>query len=119
MLRIRSDAGILARRTELRGSTSGSRGGFAIIGDPKRRGPNLSIDQAPVQRVGKRSWIHLDLMTLCQTDEVERLIGLGARRYDWRYPPNADYVVLEDPDGNLFCVCQVSQERAAIEGCEG
>ena len=55
-------------------------------------------------------------MTLNQTDEVERLIGLGARRYDWRYPPNADYVVLEDPDGNLFCVCQVSQERAAIGG---
>ena len=89
--------------------------GFAIIGDPERRGPNVSIDQAPVRREGKRSWIHLDLMTLNQTDEVERLIGLGARRYDWRYPPNADYVVLEDPDGNLFCVCQVSQERAAIE----
>jgi len=31
---------------------------------------------------------------------------MGARRYAWRYPPDADYVVLEDPDGNLFCVVQ-------------
>jgi hypothetical protein len=35
---------------------------------------------------------------------VERLVELGGRRYDWRHPPGADYVVLEDPDGNLFCV---------------
>ena len=33
-------------------------------------------------------------------------IGLGARRYPWRYQPGADYVVLEDPDRNLFCVVQ-------------
>jgi hypothetical protein len=36
--------------------------------------------------------------------EVERLVALGARRYPWKYPPGADFVVLEDPDGNLFCV---------------
>ncbi|BAS26757.1 glyoxalase [Limnochorda pilosa] len=41
-----------------------------------------------------------------QKGEVERLVGLGARRYPWRYPPDADYVVLEDPDGNLFCVVE-------------
>ena len=28
------------------------------------------------------------------------------RSYPWRYEPGADYVVLEDPDGNLFCVVQ-------------
>jgi hypothetical protein len=38
---------------------------------------------------------------------VERLVALGARRYPWRYNPEADFVVLEDPDGNLFCVVQV------------
>jgi len=25
----------------------------------------------------------------------------------WRYRPGADFVVLEDPDGNLFCVVQI------------
>ena len=88
-------------------------GGFVILRDPNGRGSNLSLDQTPAPRTGKRGWIHLDLYTTAQREEVERLVGLGARRYPWRYPPGADYVVLEDPDGNLFCVCDVPPERAA------
>lgn len=38
--------------------------------------------------------------------EVTRLLALGATRMDWDYPPDADYVVLQDPDGNPFCVVQ-------------
>ena len=83
-------------------------GGFVILGDPIGAGPNVSIDQTPERRTGKRSWLHLDLYTTQQHDEVERLVSLGARRYPWRYPPQADYVVLEDPDRNLFCVVGVS-----------
>ncbi|MFI5320482.1 MAG: VOC family protein [Myxococcota bacterium] len=81
-------------------------GGFVILGDPDRRGPNISIDQAPAPRSGRRSWLHLDL----QEREIERLVGLGARRYPWRSGRDADYVVLEDPDGNLFCVVEVPKE---------
>jgi catechol 2,3-dioxygenase-like lactoylglutathione lyase family enzyme len=88
-------------------------GGFVILRDPRGRGSNLSLDQTAAPRSGKRGWIHLDLYTTAQTAEVERLVALGARRYPWRYPPGADYVVLEDPDGNLFCVCDVRPERAA------
>jgi hypothetical protein len=36
--------------------------------------------------------------------EVERLIGLGATRAEWTYPDDADFVVLADTEGNLFCV---------------
>jgi catechol 2,3-dioxygenase-like lactoylglutathione lyase family enzyme len=50
---------------------------------------------------------HLDLFAADQAAEVERLLGLGAERVDWRYEPGADYVVLADPDGNRFCVVQV------------
>ncbi len=85
------------------------RGGFVILRDPAGRGPNVSLDQAPVKRTGKRGWIHLDLYTRDQAGEVERLLGLGATRYPWRYNPGADYVVLEDPDGNLFCVVQLPE----------
>jgi catechol 2,3-dioxygenase-like lactoylglutathione lyase family enzyme len=81
--------------------------GFVILKDPHGRGPNVSIDRAPVKRTGKRSWLHLDLYTEDQPGEVERLVSLGAKRYPWRYEPDADYIVLEDPDGNLFCVVQV------------
>ncbi len=84
-------------------------GGFVILRDPDGKRPNISIDQAPVRRTGKRSWLHLDLYTTNQKSEVERLVRLGAARYPWRYGPVADYVVLEDPDGNLFCVVEVSE----------
>jgi catechol 2,3-dioxygenase-like lactoylglutathione lyase family enzyme len=84
-------------------------GGFAILRDPDGRGPNISIDQSPVRRAGKRSWLHLDLYTTNQDSEVARLVGLGAKRYPWRSGADADYVVLEDPDGNLFCVVQIPE----------
>lgn len=67
----------------------------------------MSLDQAPEKRTGKRSSLHLDLYTDDQAGEVERLIQIGAKRYPWRYRPGDDFVVLEDPDGNLFCVVQV------------
>jgi catechol 2,3-dioxygenase-like lactoylglutathione lyase family enzyme len=36
--------------------------------------------------------------------EVERLLALGAKRVEWTYPEDADFVVLADTEGNLFCV---------------
>ena len=81
-------------------------GGFVILKDPDGGGPNLSLDRAPAPRRGRRAWIHLDLYSGQQAAEVERLVGLGAKRYPWRYEEQSDYVVLEDPDGNLFCVVQ-------------
>jgi hypothetical protein len=35
---------------------------------------------------------------------VERLIGLGARQVEWEYPDDANFVVLADTEGNVFCV---------------
>ena len=49
---------------------------------------------------------HLDLYVDDAGAEIDRLIGLGAQRVEWRYPPGADYVVLADPDGNRFCVVE-------------
>jgi catechol 2,3-dioxygenase-like lactoylglutathione lyase family enzyme len=49
---------------------------------------------------------HLDLYASDQQAEVERLLSLGAQRVKWRYPEEADYVVLADPDGNTFCIVQ-------------
>ena len=80
-------------------------GDWVVLRDPEGSGPNLSL-QARDRPSGRRSWLHLDLYADDRDGEVERLVGLGARRYPWRYRPNADFVVLEDPDGNLFCVVQ-------------
>lgn len=49
--------------------------------------------------------IHLDLYADDQEAEIQRLLALGARRIEWdKYPPGADYVILEDTEGNRFCV---------------
>ncbi len=49
--------------------------------------------------------MHLDLYTSEQARHVQRLVDLGAARVeDWPYPPDPDFVVLQDPDGNEFCV---------------
>ena len=49
--------------------------------------------------------IHLDLYAEDQTAEVARLLELGAREVDWdHYPDDADWIVLEDTEGNRFCV---------------
>jgi len=80
--------------------------GWVILNDPSGNGPNISLDQTPVKRTGKRSHIHLDFYSVNQEADVERLVLLGARRYPWRYKSGDDFIVLEDPDGNLFCVVQ-------------
>ncbi|EKX64486.1 VOC family protein [Streptomyces ipomoeae] len=56
---------------------------------------------------------HLDLWTDSaeeQRAEVERLLALGATRVEWEYPDGADFVVLADPEGNLFCVIDTAAE---------
>ena len=81
------------------------RGGWVVLTDPTLRGPNLSLQARNQPRTG-RNWLHLDLYTHERDKEVERLVGLGAKRYPWRTPSLVDFVVLQDPDGNLFCVVQ-------------
>ncbi|MCB0228871.1 MAG: VOC family protein [Anaerolineae bacterium] len=84
---------------------------WVLLHNPAGGGPNLALDRAPQKRTGKRSWLHLDLYASDAEREVNRLISLGATRYPWRYPEDTDYVVLEDPDGNLFCVIQNAAEQ--------
>jgi catechol 2,3-dioxygenase-like lactoylglutathione lyase family enzyme len=80
---------------------------WVVLTDPTGIGVNISF-QKRNHRAPHRSWLHLDLYTTTQQEEVERLTVLGARRYPWRYEQGDDFIVLEDPDGNLFCVVQKS-----------
>jgi catechol 2,3-dioxygenase-like lactoylglutathione lyase family enzyme len=96
-------------------TTAPPEGGWVILRDPEGSGPNVSLDQIKERRSGKRSRLHLDLYSTDQEGEVERLVTIGATRYPWRYKPDDDFVVLEDPDGNLFCVVQVPTETQPRE----
>jgi len=67
-------------------------------------GPNLSLDRVrSMVQIPPR--IHLDLYAQDQAAEVRRLIALGATEVRWdKRPPDADYVIMADPEGNRFCV---------------
>ncbi len=79
-------------------------GDFALLRSPDGRGPNVSLDAVPSERVLPPR-IHLDLYADDQQAEIDRLVALGAREVRWsRRPADADYVILEDPEGNRFCV---------------
>lgn len=70
-----------------------------FLRSPEGDGPRLHLDETDST--------HLDLWTDSdeeQRAEVERLVGLGATRVAWEYPDDADFVVLADPGGTLFCV---------------
>ena len=80
---------------------------WVVLTHPQGTHAQLSIglSETPPQ---ERPRVHLDLYAgnaQDQATEVERLLGLGARRVAWdSYPEDADFVVLADPEGNRFCV---------------
>jgi hypothetical protein len=79
--------------------------GWVVLRDPEGRNPNVSLNRVTKKRLG-RNRLHLDLYTDNREDEVKRLLKIGATRHPQKYDPDDDFRVLEDPDGNLFCVVQ-------------
>jgi len=81
---------------------------FVLLRPREGIGPNVSLDQVrSTVQVPPR--IHLDLYAEDQGGEVQRLIALGATEVHWdKRPPDADYVILADPEGNRFCVVDAS-----------
>ncbi len=79
--------------------------GWAVLRDPEGRNTNVSLNRVRrSEELEGRNRLHFDLYTRDAEREVERLLRLGARRHPQTYDPEDDFVVLEDPDGNLFCV---------------
>ena len=77
---------------------------FAILVPKEGKGVQLPLNAAVISDKPKQH--HMDLFARDQAGEVARLLDLGATRVDWTYGPDADYVVLANPDGNTFCVVQ-------------
>ena len=80
-----------------------------MVSDPTGTASPLYFVKVPEPKVGKNRF-HLDLLTDgSMSDEVDRLIKLGARFVEVRQDPetldNPDtWTVLEDLEGNVFCV---------------
>jgi catechol 2,3-dioxygenase-like lactoylglutathione lyase family enzyme len=91
-------------------------GGWALVLVPPSNGAGTKIalqrSQTPAQDHPR---LHLDLHVATTTEqaaEVERLIAIGAGQVDWdSYPDDPDFVVLADPEGNRFCVVDLSHQH--------
>src|SRR5438876_9407540 len=81
---------------------------FALLHPRNGEGPNVSLDRVH-STVHVPPRIHLDLYADDQAAEVRRMIALGATEIHWdKRPPDADYVILADSEGNRFRVADAS-----------
>ncbi len=77
-------------------------GGFLLVlrGD----GPALGFQRVDAPTQGKNR-LHMDFTAADLETEVGRLVALGASEIDRQSVPGGfRWVVLADPDGNVFCV---------------
>jgi catechol 2,3-dioxygenase-like lactoylglutathione lyase family enzyme len=83
---------------------------FVLLRPRDGVGPNVSLDRVrSTVQIPPR--IHVDLYTEDQGGEVQRLLALGATEIHWdKRPPDADYVILADPEGNRFCVVDIGRD---------
>ena len=91
-------------------STLGGAGSYIMLVDEAGQQPKLLLQRVGEPKSGKNR-MHLDIETPAVDAEVERLEALGARRVE----PDAfeehgtRWVVMADPEGNEFCVCNAGQ----------
>ena len=77
----------------------------AEIAGPDGGSPSITFVPVPDEKWTKNR-LHVDVNPVgcSQDEEVERLLGLGARRVDVGQGEGKSWVVLADPEGNEFCV---------------
>jgi predicted enzyme related to lactoylglutathione lyase len=86
----------------------------AWLGDPVS-GLGIILQRADTPKAGKNR-VHLDLAPDDRTrdEEVDRVLALGAALVaDRRNADGSGWVVLQDPEGNEFCVERSDAEREA------
>ena len=75
---------------------------WAKLVDPNERRATVALQKVPEKRTEKNR-LHIDLYSKHPTVEIERVLGLGASHVHGPRE-DEDFVVLADPEGNLFCV---------------
>jgi len=77
--------------------------GEVVVSAEKGAEPELIFVAVPDDKVVKNR-LHIDLAPDDRDAEVERIVGLGARRVDVGQTGDETWVVLADPEGNEFCI---------------
>jgi predicted enzyme related to lactoylglutathione lyase len=83
---------------------AGSAGPYAMLAAPD--GQKLLLLQQVAEPKAGKNRMHLDLHVADIEAEASRLEGLGARRLaDVQQELGSTWIVMADPEGNEFCVC--------------
>jgi predicted enzyme related to lactoylglutathione lyase len=79
-----------------------------VIGPSVDAPVGICLMPAGATRKTVKNRVHLDLTTTAddRDSEIDRLIGLGARRVNVGQTDQDSWDVLADPEGNEFCVVQ-------------
>ncbi|MGH3208013.1 MAG: VOC family protein, partial [Trebonia sp.] len=75
-----------------------------LVESPAGSFPRLYFTTVPEPKITKNR-LHLDLIPGGDDpqQELSRLVGLGATVLD-NQPPDAEWLILADPEGNEFCL---------------
>jgi predicted enzyme related to lactoylglutathione lyase len=84
----------------------GGAGNYVMLVDPDGVRPKLLLQEVPEAKTVKNR-MHLDIETSDVDSEATRLESLGARRTETgvRSEHGSNWVIMADPEGNEFCVC--------------
>jgi predicted enzyme related to lactoylglutathione lyase len=87
-------------------TTLGGAGSYVLLVDEAGQQPKLLLQRVSEPKVGKNR-MHFDIETPAVDEQVARLETLGARRIesDAIEEHGNRWVVMADPEGNEFCVC--------------
>ena len=84
----------------------GGAGNYFLLVDPEGVSPKLLLQAVPEAKAGKNR-MHLDIDVADIEAEATRLEALGATRAaaDQRHEHGTNWILMADPEGNEFCVC--------------
>jgi predicted enzyme related to lactoylglutathione lyase len=91
-------------------TTLGGAGSYVLLVDEVGQQPKLLLQRVTEAKAGKNR-MHFDIETSTVDDEVARLEAIGSRRIvaDAVEEHGNRWVVMADPEGNEFCVCNAGQ----------
>ena len=95
----------------------GSAGSYRALKDPSG-GPKLILQEVDEPKAAKNR-VHFDLEAVDIRAEARRIEALGAVLLNDRQPiqeHKTQWMVLADPEGNEFCICQIGKIPEGDDG---
>ena len=77
---------------------------FAALAAPDERGVRGILFWRVPEPKSAKSRMHVDLASRDPEGEIERLIGLGARKVARHHGNGTSWTIMLDPEGNEFCI---------------